>query len=76
MDVDADGNAEIVMISNNYYLPGSTGIQVYGDLNDTWVPTRGIWNQHPYHIDNVGDDGAIPQYRLPPSPCCPANMKM
>ena len=37
------------------------GIAVFGDLNDTWVPTRRIWNQHAYHITNVNEDGSIPQ---------------
>lgn len=65
VDVDADGNAEIVMVSNNYYIDGRTGIQVYGDANDTWVPTRQIWNQHTYHATNVFDDGTIPQEESP-----------
>lgn len=65
VDVDGDGNAEIVSNSNNYYYPGSSGIQVYGDANDTWVPTRQIWNQHTYHIDNVNDDGTIPLVETP-----------
>jgi PKD repeat protein len=65
VDVDADGNAEIVMVSNNHYFPGRTGIQVYGDANDTWVPTRRIWNQHTYHVTNVHDDGTIPQNEGP-----------
>jgi hypothetical protein len=65
VDVDADGNAEIVSVSNNWYLPGITGVQVYGDANDTWVPTRQIWNQHTYHIDNVNDDGTIPRVETP-----------
>jgi len=60
VDVDGDGNAEIVKTSNNYFTPGSTGIQVYGDANDTWMPTRQIWNQHTYHINNINDDGTIP----------------
>ncbi len=59
-DVDADGNAEIIMGSNDMWFPGPTGIQVYGDADDTWVPTRRIWNQHTYHITNVNDDGTIP----------------
>jgi hypothetical protein len=60
VDVDADGNAEIVMVSNNYLFPGPTGIQVYGDANHTWVPTRNLWNQHTYHVTNILDDGTIP----------------
>jgi hypothetical protein len=65
VDVDGDGNAEIISISNNYGYPGSTGVQVYGDPKDTWVATRQIWNQHTYHIDNVNDDGTIPLVETP-----------
>ena len=53
VDVDGDGNAEIV--TGQLY-----GLYVIGDDNDTWVPTRQIWNQHSYHITNVNDDGTIP----------------
>ncbi len=60
VDVDADGNAEIVAIANNYAFGAQTGIFVIGDLNDTWVSTRQIWNQHSYHITNINDDGSIP----------------
>ena len=59
-DVDADGNAEIVMVSNNYRISGFAGITVYGDSNDNWVATRTMWNQHTYHITNVNDDATIP----------------
>lgn len=60
IDVDNDGNAEIVVAADN--KPGGlqTGIFVIGDLNDTWVSTRQIWNQHSYHITNINDDGSIP----------------
>jgi hypothetical protein len=69
-DVDADGNAEMVVTSNSFSgctgrsLPfdGATmGVRVYRDVLDNWVPTRAIWNQHTYHIDNVRDDGSIPR---------------
>ena len=59
-DVDADGNAEIIAAANNYHFAGITGIVVIGDLNDSWVTTRQIWNQHQYHITNVNEDGSIP----------------
>ena len=64
-DVDADGNAEIVNPSNNFHVGGNTGISVYGDADDNWVPTRAIWNQHSYHVTNVNDDGSIPRYESP-----------
>ena len=64
-DVDADGNAEIVIGANqNCGLGLQQGIFVYRDLNDAWVPTRRVWNQHTYHITNVEENGAIPAYEL------------
>lgn len=33
----------------------TTGVRVYRDRNDNWVPTRAIWNQHSYHVTNVCD---------------------
>lgn len=61
-DVDGDGSAEILFGHNPYQ--GQTtafrGISVIADAADSWVPTRQIWNQHPYHLTNVKDDGGIP----------------
>ncbi|GAF74015.1 unnamed protein product, partial [marine sediment metagenome] len=62
VDVDADGNAEIIGVANDFFVGSETGIYVIGDGNDTWVPTRQIWNQHSYHVTNVNDDGSIPQF--------------
>ncbi|WP_341502516.1 putative Ig domain-containing protein [Gallaecimonas sp. GXIMD4217] len=61
VDADNDGHAEIVVIANNYARSGYAGIRVFEEPNDRWAPTRGIWNQHAYHIDNVNDDGSIPR---------------
>ncbi|MEM9188758.1 MAG: FG-GAP-like repeat-containing protein [Myxococcota bacterium] len=72
-DVDADGNAELIVVSNEQVfdarcgdrtLPWAElppGVRVYRDTLDNWVPTRSIWNQHTYHIDNVRDDGSLPR---------------
>lgn len=66
VDVDNDGNTEIVVVSNNSFdEPGFTpgvfaGISVYGDASDNWVNSRRIWNQHAYSITNVNEDGSIP----------------
>ncbi|MFO0556458.1 MAG: VCBS repeat-containing protein [Polyangiales bacterium] len=38
-----------------------TGIRVYRDSRDRWVPTRPVWNQHAYAITNVGDNASIPR---------------
>jgi hypothetical protein len=39
----------------------ATGIRVYRDSRDRWVPTRPVWNQHAYAITNVSDDARIPR---------------
>lgn len=64
-DVDADGKADIVVISNDYSSITCEGIKtrglrVYGDESGNWVRTRRIWNQHAYHVTNVEEDGTIP----------------
>lgn len=64
-DVDNDGHADIVVVSNDYHSilcpdDGSQqqGLRVFGD--DQWVRTRRVWNQHAYHVTNVEEDGTIP----------------
>jgi hypothetical protein len=71
-DVDNDGRADIVAVSNNYYSAavcagGATtrGVRIFGSATDSWVRTRPIWNQHTYHVTNVDDDGSIPRAELP-----------
>lgn len=80
VDVDADFNAEIIVVGNNdqlardncvtnhpgYPPTGTPGIHVFGDANDNWVTTRSVWNQHPFHITNVQDNGNIPAGGAPP----------
>lgn len=72
-DVDNDGHADIVVISNAY---GSTcvdgvtptkqaGVRVFGPATGSWVRTRRVWNQHSYHITNIGEDGKVPATELP-----------
>jgi len=65
-DVDNDGNAEIIVVANNFedfqFTPGPfAGIRVYGDAGDNWVNTRRIWNQHAYSISHINEDGSVPR---------------
>ncbi len=61
VDVDNDGSAEIVVVSNGSYgIEGSPPVQVIRDVEDRWIPARRIWNQHGYHVTNVREDGTIP----------------
>jgi len=59
-DVDNDGHADIIVAYN-------TGIRVFQDANNSWMPARGIWNQHAYHITNVNDDGSLPRVQQNPT---------
>jgi hypothetical protein len=73
-DVDGDNNTEIIVVSNDlHHTMGTTtcptygandhprhGVFVYGDAADQWVRTRRVWNQHAYHLTNVGADGIVP----------------
>ncbi len=60
VDVDHDGNAEVLIVGSTFVGAGATGVRSIGDRNDSWVPTRGIWNQHTYHVNNIEDDGSVP----------------
>ncbi len=64
-DVDGDDATEIVIVSVNSWWEGWDGLTVIGDLNDSWAPARRIWNQHAYHITNVGPWGGIPTEQEP-----------
>jgi hypothetical protein len=74
-DVNRDGRAEIVAGTNSvcdkicpwgrHFGSGKHGVTVYKDLRDRWVSTRSVWNQHAYHVTNVGEDGTIPVKESP-----------
>ncbi|MDP2316570.1 MAG: VCBS repeat-containing protein [Pseudomonadota bacterium] len=61
-DVDADGEAEIVVPNGLHpsYSGARHGISVIGDAAGSWRAGRRIWNQHAYHITNIDDDGTVP----------------
>ncbi len=61
-DVDNDGSAEILVVSNEGWFGNQTAptLQVIRDARDRWIPARRIWNQHTYHVTNVREDGTIP----------------
>ena len=66
-DVDNDGSAEVLVVSNESYVGMQTApaLQVIRDKEDRWIPARRIWNQHTYHVTNVREDGTIPQNESP-----------
>ncbi len=76
-DVDVDGHADIVVVSNAYASGtpeyqcndgtniAQAGVRVFSDPSSAWVRTRSLWNEHPYHVTNVADDGTLPAQELP-----------
>jgi hypothetical protein len=66
-DVDNDGSAEIVVVSDSGFQNNQTAptVQVIRDIEDRWIQPRRIWNQHTYHVTNVREDGKIPQFEKP-----------
>lgn len=72
VDVDNDGEAEIVVGTNDFECSdqlgctkGFSGIRVFGAAQNAWVATRRVWNQHTYHINNVDEVGGIPAQENP-----------
>ncbi|MBX7078174.1 MAG: VCBS repeat-containing protein [Nannocystaceae bacterium] len=66
-DVDNDGSAEIVVVSDSGFQNMQTAptVQVIRDVRDRWIQARRIWNQHTYHVTNVLEDGRIPMMEKP-----------
>lgn len=60
VDVDNDGQVEIIVGHNTLLGGGAVGLTVIGDMDESWRPGRKIWNQHAFSITNVNDDGTIP----------------
>ena len=59
-DVDNDGSAEIVVVSNETFGNQTPLLQVIQDVDDRWIQARRIWNQHAYHVTNIREDGTLP----------------
>jgi hypothetical protein len=72
-DTDNDGHADIVVPSDSLQScngpeadtgtpqgPKTSGVIVYQDPMNRWMPSRGMWNQNSYHITNINDDNTIP----------------
>jgi hypothetical protein len=60
VDINNDGNADIVVPANRSGRGEAPGVSVWSDASGNWVRTRRIWNQHAYHVTNVSEDGAVP----------------
>lgn len=57
VDVDNDGQAEILLVHNGGEF---AGISVIGDSGNWWGEALTIWNQYAFNITNINSDGSIP----------------
>lgn len=65
-DTDNDGHAEFIVVSNNFEdVSGTSGITVFENRKDDFMPARGLWNQYSYHGTNIKDDFTIPVNEQP-----------
>lgn len=86
-DVDCDGHADIVVSAQYIYSPGAIEnsendraagrIKVFeSETPGAWGPARKIWNQWPYNVVNINEDGTIPRYQFNIStPFGPRNLR-
>ncbi|MFZ9889086.1 MAG: FG-GAP repeat domain-containing protein, partial [Myxococcota bacterium] len=62
-DIDNDGHANVLVGSNEPQFGISYGLDALTNTGVSWAHARGMWNQHAYVEDLVGELGAL----LPPS---------
>jgi len=64
-DIDRDGSAEVVMVSNNFRQDGDgwAGVTVLGHAENGWAASGPTWNVHDFAVTNIEQDGTVP--RLP-----------
>jgi hypothetical protein len=64
-DVDADGSAEVLFVSN-YWAEGWGGLTVLGHAGSGWARSGTTWPVHDFSVSNVAADGGVPTSPLPP----------
>ncbi|ROT98918.1 tandem-95 repeat protein [Marinobacter sp. R17] len=64
-DVDNDRQAEIIVGSSSSNPDLAYGLRVLESETGSWAPTRSIWNQHAYNINNINDDLTVPASPTP-----------
>ena len=70
VDLDRDGQAEIITSHNTYEIDHSFKSQLMvfnAPTNTTWAPARYVWNQHAYNTVNVNNNLTIPTANFNPA---------
>jgi outer membrane protein assembly factor BamB len=65
-DVDGDGSAELVLVSNNRWaISGWAGVTVFGHADDEWPRSGSTWHVHDFAVTNVLPNGVVPAHPIP-----------
>ena len=67
LDVDADGNTEVVTTCGNFGGFTDGTVVVFESVNTPGISSRQVWNQHSYFNTNINDDLSVPQYQQNPN---------
>ncbi len=63
-DVDRDGSAEVVLVSNSGDV--TTHLTVFGQVDDQWPRSGASWGRHDFHpISSEAEDGEADEVVLP-----------
>ena len=66
-DCDGDGLTEVLVLGLQSLVPSDANLNSFVAYEvPSAPPARAIWNQHPYHVTNVEDDGSVPSPEPPP----------
>lgn len=67
LDVDGDGQTEIVIECGTNGSPDFGRVVVYEAIGSPGIASRRVWNQHAYFNTNINDDLSVPAYQQNPS---------
>ncbi|MDR2149097.1 MAG: hypothetical protein LBE91_21870, partial [Tannerella sp.] len=79
-DIDADGQAEIIIQGYDGIVKTVEGIaagiqngylRVFKSSGSPWAPTRKVWNQYSYNAVNINNDLTVPAYQMNPATVFP-----
>jgi hypothetical protein len=63
LDVDADGQTEIVIQCGTNGSNGTGTVVAYEAVGTPGIASRKVWNQHAYFNTNINDDLSVPRYQ-------------
>ncbi len=66
LDVDGDGQTEVVISCGVNGNPGKGRVVSYETVNTPGIASRPVWNQHAYFNTNIEDDLSVPRYQQNP----------